>query len=61
MQICGHDALPIKFSSSPCHDTIQYHIMIPLSPLSLLITMPHQIFCLRGMHDTTYDTLVDKE
>jgi hypothetical protein len=29
--------------------------MIPLSPLSSLIVMPHQIFAYMAMHDTSYD------
>jgi hypothetical protein len=37
---------------------IWYNIMIPLSPLSLIIIAPHQIFANFGMDDTSYDTFL---
>jgi hypothetical protein len=37
---------------------IQYHDMIPHSSLSLLIMVPHHLFCIHVVHDTSYDTLI---
>jgi hypothetical protein len=37
---------------------IWYNIMIPLSPLSLIIIAPHQIFANFGMDDTSHDTFI---
>jgi hypothetical protein len=56
MQICGHDALPIKFSSSSYHDTVSYY---DITSLSLLINFyATSVFYLGGMHDTSYDTSI---
>jgi hypothetical protein len=54
MQICGYDALPIKFSSYSCHDIVSYYD----STLTSLLTYYNATsdFYLRGMHDTANDT-----
>jgi hypothetical protein len=53
MQICGHDALAIKFLNSLCHDTVY----ITLTSFLINYCVISE-FCLRGMHDTIYDTSI---
>jgi hypothetical protein len=54
MQICGYDALSIKFPSSLCHDTVSYY---DTTLTSLLIDYcVASDFFLHGMYDTTYNT-----
>jgi hypothetical protein len=56
MQICGHNALLIKISSSSCYDTVSYY---DTTLIFLLINYyATSDFCLYGMHNTSYDILI---